>query len=180
MHRAALADEAGSKLLEDLVRTRQYPPEAVGVFRVVGSVFCIPLEGDGVGNFARHRPDLHLDPERCQTFHELPVKIGDRSRCQRHYSFPALAGLNKQLVMDEIEFNLEDLTVVWNGRSCESEGRNVEGHFPPMIEPCTGRPAVFSRELGPPQEGCLWVIPSLHPPLRSRAGGYGLDVHGRL
>src|SRR5579859_5808025 len=108
MYGTALADESGPKLLEGLICAHKYPPEAVGVLRVVRSMFCVAVEGDWIRNLHWHFPDFHVDAERLQALGELPVKVGDRARRKRHCSFGATASLNKQLVMDEIELNLKD------------------------------------------------------------------------
>src|SRR5579863_2589865 len=119
----------------------------------------ILVERDRVRNFAGQLPDFHLDPERCQTSHEFCVKIGDRSRRQRDYSLYAPVRLNNQLVMNEIELNLENPTLVGNGRSCQAEWSNVERDFPPVVNFRTERQSDFAYDLGPHVEGGIGVLP---------------------
>src|SRR6185503_9937307 len=57
MHRARLAEKAGTEMAHHLVRGRQYPEETARVFGVVGLVYVVLAERNGVRNFARHRID---------------------------------------------------------------------------------------------------------------------------
>ena len=51
--RAALADEARAKLLEDPIGLHEDAPEAVGVLRIVGAVRFVPIEADRIGDLVR-------------------------------------------------------------------------------------------------------------------------------
>src|SRR6202011_2997605 len=177
MHRAALADKSGAKLFKDVIGAHKCPPEAVSVFRIVCSMFCIPVESDRVRNLDRHLPDSYVNVERFQTLHELSVKVGDRSRHQRNYPFRVLARANEQLVMDEIELNLKHPLLVGNRRSCKPKRSYVERYFPPMINSRAKRKPDFTHDLRPHVEGCVSIFPCVKRQFRPQLRSDVVDVH---
>jgi hypothetical protein len=61
----------------------------------------------------------------------------------------AVAGLNSQLMTDEIEVDLEPSRTVRNGPSGKPSGGNVERYMPRVIDPGTLREANLPDDLGP-------------------------------
>src|SRR6266699_1667560 len=112
MDRAAFTQKMGTMLFHDLVCLYQNMPEAVdrdGVIRGVDSVFLKP---DGVLDFNRPRVDLYLDPQSLQRCHQFPVKLSYRARDERDGPHGAVAGQNKEIVIDEVEIDLKDTCFV--------------------------------------------------------------------
>ncbi len=60
MHRAAFADEAGTKRVENPVSLHQHPPKPIGIFEIIGAVRFVLVETDGVGDFVGFRVNLYL------------------------------------------------------------------------------------------------------------------------
>src|SRR5580704_18015214 len=149
MHGAAFSDEVTTKLFEDRIGLRQDVKEASHIFRIVGSVLNILLEGDWVRNFYRHGPDFHRNAQPSQSSHEFLVEIRHRTRRERNQLIRTLAGSNAQLVIKKIELDLKDATIKRNGGSSQSACVQVERYLPPMIDRRTLREAYFTDYLGP-------------------------------
>src|SRR6185437_3707119 len=103
MHRANLAEKLPSESGEDPIHLDQDPPELRHVFRVVGGVRSVMLEGDGIGYLDRHGPDPGFQPKSAETAHNLRVEIRDSARAERDRLDLAFARLERQGVTNEIE-----------------------------------------------------------------------------
>src|SRR2546429_7469802 len=107
VHRAALADEAAAEGREDPVRLHQHTPEAIGVFGIVRRVLPVRVERDRVLELVRRRVNLHLQTQLPQRREELWVEIRYRAWPQRDRPHGALATLDQEPVVDEVEVDLK-------------------------------------------------------------------------
>src|SRR4030095_12425202 len=103
MHGAALADEAGAKLLQHPVSLSKHVKEPAPRLGRIRSVRGVLLEWDRFDHFAGSRADCYAEAELCQTREQLFVELGDRAGAKRHCARHATAGLDQEAVIDEIE-----------------------------------------------------------------------------
>src|SRR5947207_9005560 len=75
MHWTGLPDKARPEFLQNLIGRNQDAPEAVRIFRIVGSVDTIFIKRNRIGNLHRHLPDFHLDSRGVQRVNEFAIKI---------------------------------------------------------------------------------------------------------
>src|SRR6185437_184932 len=66
MCRARFADEARAENVEHIVNRHQSAPEAPGIFLVVGGVYVVLIESNGIGDLHRHLPDFYVNVERMK------------------------------------------------------------------------------------------------------------------
>src|SRR5208282_579269 len=76
VHRAAFANESRPELAEDGVHRQQNPPESLNRRRIVRAMRVILVEGNRIGDFDRHSPNLDFDPRGSKHSHEFPVELG--------------------------------------------------------------------------------------------------------
>src|SRR6185295_5523386 len=114
MHRAALPDEGRSELLEHPVGLKQHSPKSIRVLRIVRSVLVIFGEGNRVGNFVGLAVYADLDCKREQRIHHLAIEISHRARFKRKGLDGAVAGANKQAMIDEVEINIKRSSSIRN------------------------------------------------------------------
>src|SRR5436309_1513584 len=108
MHRAAFAYEARAKLLEHTLDLNEYAPEAIGVFGVIRSMLVIFRKGNRVLYFVGLRVYLNFNPDRAKCCHQLFVKVRDRARHEFDDLSFAVARIDEQVVVNEVEINLEE------------------------------------------------------------------------
>ena len=77
------------------------------VVGIVLRVRAILIERHGIFDFARHRPDVHVDVEAAQSLHELGIEIGDRHRREREAFGASVARRDAKPMVDEIEDDIE-------------------------------------------------------------------------
>src|SRR2546421_911099 len=80
MHRTAFAAEPRTKFLENPISLQKYPPESIGVFRIVSRVFLIVVERDRFQRFVRVHADLDFNADLSQFIHHLAIKTRDALR----------------------------------------------------------------------------------------------------
>ena len=119
----------------------------------------ILVEADRVGDLDRHRPDPHLQAERAQPGHDLGVEIGDRTGPQWQRLAPAVAGVDAQRVVDEIEIDLEGQAAIRHRRGGQPAAGHIERHMPPMVDRGRQREADLADDLGPQMQGGAGVLP---------------------
>src|SRR6267378_52577 len=129
MHRARFSYEPSPELLEDCIAGNENPPEAVGVFGIVRGMYRVLIERDRVRNFNWHLPYFYLDPERGQRFHELAIEVRDGTRGQCKCCAGGMAGLNDELVMDEVEKDFEHPASVRDWGGGQPDRIDVERYF---------------------------------------------------
>src|ERR1019366_657360 len=96
----------GWEFLEYLIDPHQDPPEFMHGFRIVGRMNVVLFKWSGIGNLARHRPDLHRYTELGKGGHEVLIELGDTLCLERHCDDAAFAGFDQELVVDEIKAHL--------------------------------------------------------------------------
>src|SRR6266436_2266621 len=160
MHGACFSYEPGAELFEDSFAAHEDPPESIRVFGIIRGVLRILIERDRVGNLDRHLPDLHRNPQRSQSRHELAIKIGHRTRRQCQPKDGIVAGSNDELMMDEIKLNLEIPSRVRNCRGRQAQSVHIERHAPPMIDFRSQRQPHFADDLRPHVQRAVGVLPS--------------------
>src|SRR5690606_8694790 len=94
VHRAALAHEAGTELLQHAVGLTEYLPAPVRQFGLIHPVLEILVERDRILDLDGPTPDPDRHPGCPQRLHHLPVELRDRSRTQSDRSFASVADLD--------------------------------------------------------------------------------------
>ena len=107
MHRACLADEAGAKFIHHAIGLQQGQPEFLRVDRIILRMGAVAVEWDRILDFTRHGPDVDVDAETLEALHELIIEVGDCLRFERNVLATAIAGLDDQLVIDEVKDDIE-------------------------------------------------------------------------
>ena len=125
VHGAALADEAGAKLLEDPVSLNQDLPEPDGVLLIVGTVRFVQIERQGIGDFAGRYAQLDVKLESVHFLRQLRIERCHRLRPERETAGAAVAGLYRQLMGDEVEIDLEGPRAIRNRRCGEASGCDI-------------------------------------------------------
>ncbi len=161
MHRACLADETGAKRGHHPSGLHHGAVKSRDIIRIVLRVRMILLERDGVSDFARHGPDMHVDAKPAQPFHELGIEVGHRHGTQCKGLDAAVAGQDAKLMAEQIEIDVERATRIGVSRRDEAARVHGEGDIPPMID--------RRRELQPHLAGHL--RPKLQRVARVAPGG---------
>src|SRR5205814_10018166 len=91
----------------DVIEGEQDSPKAMRVFRIVGCMHRVLIEGNGIGYFDRHRPDLYFDICRAQHAHDFLVEVSHRTRREWEGFYRAITRLQHELVRNEVEVELE-------------------------------------------------------------------------
>ena len=149
MNGAVFANEATAELFEDRIHERQNPPESLGVCRVIRYMLRIPVESDGIRNFDRHRPDMHVNVERLQSRHELRIEGGHRLWSELKNSLLAVTNGDRQPVLKEVELDFKHQLFVGNSRRRQAHRVHVQRYFPPMIDSGTQRQPDLADNLRP-------------------------------
>src|SRR5436305_6802623 len=159
MHRAAFAYEARAKLLEHTLDLNEYAPEAIGVCGVIRSMLVIFSEWNRVLHLVWPGMYLDFDAGGAQCCHQLLIKVRDRAR--REFTDPsfAIACVNEQIVVNEIEINLEETSAIWNRRSRQPARCDIERHVPPMISRRAEREPDFANNLRPHVQRRIGIFP---------------------
>src|SRR2546426_36941 len=89
--RAGFADEPPAELFEYPLGPDQDPPEAGGVFRVVGCMLPVLVEWNRPLHLDRLWPDSHLDPEFAQSGAIFAVEVRHRAGNQSQGTRPIIA-----------------------------------------------------------------------------------------
>jgi len=69
-----------------------------------------------------------------QTRHELGIELGNCARLQRDRLLCAIAAVNEQFVIDEVEPDLKGLAPVRNRGGGQTPRVHIQRHIPPMID----------------------------------------------
>ena len=127
--------------------------------RVIGLVGAVFAEADGAGYFAGVVVDAHRHVQLSQRCHDFRVEVGDSLRSQRECAARAVTHVDDELLRDEVELDFEGAIAVWNGRGCQSAGRDIQRHVPAVIQPGSLGQADLADDLGPQLQRCLCVAP---------------------
>ncbi len=87
---------------------------------VVGAVEIVFGERDGIGDLDRFGVDGDVHAQRAQSGHEFGIEVGDRARYQFEGFALAVAAIDHQLVIGEVELDFEDVLSIrdramWSG-----------------------------------------------------------------
>src|SRR2546421_6742956 len=159
MHWTGLPDKARPEFLQNLIRRKQDAPEAVRIFRIVGSVDTIFIKRNRVGNLHRHLPDFHLDSRGAQRVNEFAIKTGYGLGTQWKLSGHAITHPDTELVVNEVEFDFEYFSIIRNGRGSQPAGTHVERHVPPVVYQRSERQPDFTHNLCPHVKRGPCVLP---------------------
>ena len=116
MDRAALATKFRAEFLEDAVGLQENAPETIRVFGIVGGVFVVLIERNGVLHFVRRRGEVRFDVQLPQSAHNGTIKLRDALRHERNYLQPAVAHEHSQIMRDEIESDFKNARTAWDRR----------------------------------------------------------------
>lgn len=134
VHRAHLADEVRPELADHAVRLDQLAPEQLRGLRVVGRVLVILGEGDRRVDFVGPCGDARFDSQLSQRGKDFGVELGDRFGGQRDSGRSAVARADRQHMVDEVEFQVEQPVSV-RDRACGQPARaHVQRDLPPVVE----------------------------------------------
>ncbi len=156
---AALPEEPGAELLQQPVRVPEEPEPLPDRRLVVGSVRAVLVEGDRIGDLPRLEVDLHVDPERREEIHELPVEVRDRARRERHGAPSPVVGLDREPVIHEVEGDLEAPRLEGDRRRRETARSDVERDLPPVVHEGGELEPHLPHDLGPHVEGVVGLLP---------------------
>jgi hypothetical protein len=134
MNGADLATEAGAELYEDARSLKQDTPEALRKFGVIGMMNLILIKTNSALNFDGHGPDADRHGEAIEGGHDLTIEIRDRHRPQRERSAGTIAGIDEELVAEEIEIYLEHPNAVSHGQRGEAADGGIESDIPRMVD----------------------------------------------
>src|SRR5439155_13042739 len=107
VHRTRLAEESPAEGPEHTLGARENAPAAPGRVGVVGGVYAIGGEGNGVvRDLDRPRPDPDRSVELAQQGAVAGVEVGNGLRLERQTGDRAVAGPRDQVMIDEVELDL--------------------------------------------------------------------------
>src|SRR5262245_55321753 len=130
MHRTRLAKKAGTETREHLACRKQYAPEAVGIAGIVSRVPGVLLEGNAVGNLARHGHDVDFYAEFAQRNHHIFVEFGDAHRLEHKLPEISFARPYPQHMIDEIQIDLKAAVAPRDWRRRQSARSHIKRHMP--------------------------------------------------
>src|SRR5205823_9014096 len=107
MDRARLAEKPRAESREHLVDLHQRLPEAGYLPGIIGGMDAVFLERDRVGDLDRRRPEVRIQVQRAQPADEFGVEIGHRAGAEGNAVAPAVADIDAQAMIDEVETDLE-------------------------------------------------------------------------
>src|ERR1700687_1051470 len=119
---------------------------------------------------------MRADVEFAERPHDLPVELLDRHWRQRQGPPIAVADVEAERVVDEVERDLERAVVVVRDRRRGQPPRcHIEHDLPPVIHAGRTRETDLAHDLGPHMQGLVGVEPG-----RQRQGGPGALLGHRL
>ena len=110
MHRTDLAQEPGSKVLEDAINLHEGALKSVYRVRIVRRVNRILFEWDWVGDFVWRTMYFRSNAKLVCQCEEATVEISDSQRLKRKGLCGAAGQACDQIVIDEIELELHALS----------------------------------------------------------------------
>ena len=127
--------------------------------RVVASVLGVLLEADRIRDLDRHRPDGHIDAEPHERLHDEGVKIGHRSRFERHGLRATVRAPDQEAVVDEIEIHREG-GPTGGEQGCREPARgDAQRDIPVVVDERSRREADLPHDLRPHVERRAGVAP---------------------
>ncbi len=145
---ALLPDEAFREPSQRRVAAPEHLPEPVGRRRIVRARPIVPVEGNGIGDLDRCRPEVSVDADRPEERAVLVEECVDRARPERHRprSIPAP---RREDVVHEVQLEVDHRLAVAARRGArEPPGRDAERRVPPVVLRRGERRAASSRASG--------------------------------
>src|SRR6266446_3514804 len=159
MDRAALAAEMRTEFFEYAIALRQHAPKTVGVFRIIRSMLLVLFERNRGLNFVRRRVDRSVDLELAQRVHHFAIKCRNRFWTQFDNLRSSVGFQDAQFVIDEIETNLKNSSVMRDWGSRQAPRRQIQRDVPGMIGPRCEREPNFPDDLRPHVKRRAGVFP---------------------
>src|SRR5690242_14427345 len=130
----ALPDKTRAKLLEYPINLHQNTPEAIDGGLVIRCVLLIEIAWNRVGDLAGERIDLHFNILRVQHRHKFVIETGHGPRDERHRTRDARAGIEKELVINEVERDLKASPPGRERPRSPATRTNNEGRLTPVVD----------------------------------------------
>ena len=159
MHGACLADESRAEFLEHAICLQEGAPESMRRVSIVGRMFAVGAEWHRAGNFTRQLGYPHLDAEIAERLHDGRMEIADRLRHQPQAPALSAARLNIEHMVDEVEPDLEVLTLVRDHGGRQAARGHVERHMPAVVEPGGQLKPNLADDLDPKVQGLARRLP---------------------
>src|SRR3984957_9789487 len=159
MHRACLAEEAGTKLLEHPIGIGKHLEKAPYRRRIVGGMPVVLRKPDRLRQFVGHLIDRDVDAELGEIGHDGRVETRDRLPGQRKLPPGAVAGRNPQNMIDQVEVDLKCPDAVGDRRGRQPPRGDIERDVPGMVQPGSAREAHLADDLGPKMQRFISLAP---------------------
>jgi hypothetical protein len=159
MDGADFAAEAGTEPCEDARRLQQNTPESLRKFRVIGVVNLILVKTNPVLDLDWHGPDTHRQVEAIECGDDPMIEIRDRHGPEWERPAGAIAGIDEELVADEIEIYLQHPYAVGHGQRGEAADGGIEGDVPRVVDIRHKGEANLSHDLEPKLERGAGIAP---------------------
>ena len=114
MYGTALAEKPCAKLFENRVAREQNAPAAVRCVRIVVPELSVVRKRNRIRDLYRFGENSHINVEPTQHRHELFIEIGHSTRFECQRLLHAVAAVDEQFVIDEVELDLKSILPVWN------------------------------------------------------------------
>src|SRR3984893_4505759 len=122
-------------------------------------MLLVAFERNAIGHLVWGGVDLHIDIELGKLRKKVLIDAGDRARLQRHRFRRTGAGLDQELVVDEVEIDLKYARVIADWRSGKPSRRKVERNVPGVIDPGRLDEPYLADDLRPHVERRAGVFP---------------------
>src|SRR5262245_24466759 len=126
MYRTAFTHKTRCELLKHPITLNQYPPKPVGSITIVGGMFMVLGKGNRIGHLIWFCLDLYFYCQSPQRLHHLSVEVSHGTRRQRYTLYRAVACLNDQSMVDEVEIYLERAIAVRNIRCRKTSWGDIQ------------------------------------------------------
>ena len=134
-------------------------PEALRELPIVGGVNMILAETNCVGNLVGQLIDADLYAKLREGAHEIRVEIGDGARAELDCPLTAIAGRDKQHVVQEVEIELEAAILEGNWGRGQAPRRHIEHDMPRVVEPRRLHEADLAHDLSPQLQSGAGIFP---------------------
>src|ERR1700730_17411019 len=103
MHRAGFSNESGPELVEDCIHRQQDAPEFLYRCAIIGRMYPILIEGNWIGDFDRHSPDLDVDIRRSKHLLEFLEELGHGAWRKRERLNESVIRFQHKLMLYEVK-----------------------------------------------------------------------------
>lgn len=144
-----LAQEPGSKVLEDAIDLHEGAPKPVHRVRIVRRVYRIPFEWDWVGNFIWCTMCFRSNTKLVCQCEEAIVEFSDSHGRQRKGLSGAVGQATDQIMIYEIELELHALIARWDQRRRQAARGYIKRRMPRVVYPWRTRQPILAYDLCP-------------------------------